>query len=274
MLRKLLKYEFKATGRLMLPLLIALLAISGLLAVCVRISENTASAVVHFVTGTLGFLYVMAILAIGAVVLVAVVYRFYKNLLTDEGYLMFTLPAGVHGIVCSKLIVAIIWLVAAFVDIVLSLLVLAAPLDLGLGMELIRGLGMIFHELESVGVGWYEVLAFALELLMLVLLGLAGSCLVFYTALALGHSFSNHKMLLSVGFYFAIGFVTQVVLVLLLVGLGTSLDGMQFSFVYTLRNALNLGHATLLGICLAELLYAGILYFGTTFTLKRRLNLP
>lgn len=38
MLRKLLKYEFKATGRLMLPLLIALLAISGLLAVCVRIS--------------------------------------------------------------------------------------------------------------------------------------------------------------------------------------------------------------------------------------------
>ena len=72
MLRKLLKYEFKATGRLMLPLLIALLAISGLLAVCVRISENTASAVVHFVTGTLGFLYVMAILAIGAVVLVAV----------------------------------------------------------------------------------------------------------------------------------------------------------------------------------------------------------
>ena len=49
---------------------------------------------------------------------------------------------------------------------------------------------------------------------------------------------------------------------------------MQFNFVYTLRNALNLGHATLLGICLAELLYAGILYFGTTFTLKRRLNLP
>ena len=81
-------------------------------------------------------------------------------------------------------------------------------------------------------------------------------------------------MLLSVGFYFAIGFVTQVVLVMLLVGLGTSLDGMQFNFVYTLRNALNLGHATLLGICLAELLYAGILYFGTTFTLKRRLNLP
>ena len=76
MLRKLLKYEFKATGRLMLPLLIALLAISGLLAVCVRISENTASAVVHFVTGTLGFLYVMAILAIGAVVLGTMLTRF------------------------------------------------------------------------------------------------------------------------------------------------------------------------------------------------------
>lgn len=274
MLRKLLKYEFRATARLMLPLLIALLAVSGILNICVRVSNATESNVIAFVTGMLTFLYVMAILAIGVVVLVAIVYRFYKNLLTDEGYLMFTLPASVHSLVWAKLITAIVWLVAAFIDIVLSLLVLAAPFDIRVGLDITVVIGEMFSDLAAAGIGWYEVVAFCLELLLIVVLGLAGSCLVFYTSMSLGYSFSNHKALLSVAFYFAIGFVTQIVVVMLLIGLGTTAGSVEFTFEYTLRNALNLGHLTLLGICLAELLYDGILYFGTTFMLKRRLNLP
>lgn len=274
MLRKLLKYEFRATARLMLPLLIALLAVSGILNICVRVSNATESNVIAFVTGMLTFLYVMAILAIGVVVLVAIVYRFYKNLLTDEGYLMFTLPASVHSLVWAKLITAIVWLVAAFIDIVLSLLVLAAPFDIRVGLDITVVIGEMFNDLAAAGIGWYEVVAFCLELLLIVVLGLAGSCLVFYTSMSLGYSFSNHKALLSVAFYFAIGFVTQIVVVMLLIGLGTTAGSVEFTFEYTLRNALNLGHLTLLGTCLAELLYDGILYFGTTFMLKRRLNLP
>lgn len=274
MLRKLLKYEFRATGRLMLPLLIALLAVSGVLGVCARVSEGTDSDVIRFVTGVLVGAYVMAILAIGVVVLVATVYRFYKNLLTDEGYLMFTLPATVHGLVWAKLITAVVWLIAAFVDILLSLLVVAAPFDLSVGIDLAVFIGALFSDLATVGVGWYEVAAFIAEVLLLVALGLAGSCLVFYCAMSIGYSFPNHKALLSVGFYFAIGFVTQIVFVLLLLGLGTSLNGLEINIEYTLRNGLNIGHITLLGICLAELVYDGVLYLGTTFMLKRRLNLP
>lgn len=274
MLRKLLKYEFKATGRVMLPVLLALLAVSGLLNICVRVTEHSEGTVISFVTGMLAFLYVMAILAIGVVALVALVYRFYKNLLSDEGYLMFTLPVSVHSLVWAKLITAIVWLIAAFLDIVLSLFVLAAPLRLGWGIEFVQFIGQVFDELAAVGINGLEIAAFALELLLIVILGIIGSCLVFYTALSLGHSFSNHKMLLSVGFYFAIGFVTQIVVVMLLIGLGTTLDGTEFNYVYTLRSALNLGHATLLGICLSTLLYDAVLYFATTFMLKRRLNLP
>lgn len=274
MLSKLLKYEFKATGRVMLPVLIALLAVSGLLNLCGSVAEHTRSQIISLITGMLGFVYVMAILAIGVVALVAVIYRFYKNLLTDEGYLMFTLPVNVHGLVWAKLIAAVVWLVAAFADIVLSIFVLVAPLRLGWGAEFVQFMGQFFHELAAAGINGFEVAAFALELLLIVVLGIIGSCLVFYTAMSIGYSFANHKALLSVGFYFGIGFVTQVLGVSLLIGLGTALDGVEFNFVYTLRNALNLGHATLLGICLLELLYDGALYFGTTFMLKRRLNLP
>lgn len=157
MLSKLLKYEFKATGRVMLPVLIALLAVSGLLNLCGSVAEHTRSQIISLITGMLGFVYVMAILAIGVVALVAVIYRFYKNLLTDEGYLMFTLPVNVHGLVWAKLIAAVVWLVAAFADIVLSIFVLVAPLRLGWGAEFVQFMGQFLHELAAAGINGFEV---------------------------------------------------------------------------------------------------------------------
>ena len=41
--------------------------------------------------------------------LVLMVYRFYKNLMTDEGYLMFTLPVSRSQLIWSKLMVALAW---------------------------------------------------------------------------------------------------------------------------------------------------------------------
>ena len=56
-----------------------------------------------------------------------------------------------------------------------------------------------------------KVLApFALELLVLVLLSLLVSCLNFYAPIAIGNSFANHKILLSVVFYFALSIFWQV----------------------------------------------------------------
>lgn len=37
------------------------------------------------------------------------VVRFRNNLMTDEGYLMFTLPVSVHQLLWSKLLVSMLW---------------------------------------------------------------------------------------------------------------------------------------------------------------------
>ena len=106
MLGKLMKYELKATGRVLLPLYGAILLVSVLGAFSLeRMSE--------FEMGALLFVLVYTGLCVALVVLtlVLIIQRFNRNLLKDEGYLMFTLPVSVHSLLFSKLLSALLWCV-------------------------------------------------------------------------------------------------------------------------------------------------------------------
>ena len=106
MLGKLMKYELKATGRVLLPLYGAILLVSVLGAFSLeRMSE--------FEMGALLFVLVYTGLCVALVVLtlVLIIQRFNRNLLKDEGYLMFTLPVSVHSLLFSKLFSALLWCV-------------------------------------------------------------------------------------------------------------------------------------------------------------------
>ena len=102
MLGKLLKYEFKATARVMLPFMAGLLAIAVAANLGIRMIDGN-----RFLTVVGAFIvvaYFLAVCAMGAVTLVLLVYRFYRNLLSDEGYITFSLPASIHAQLWSKLI--------------------------------------------------------------------------------------------------------------------------------------------------------------------------
>ena len=87
MLGKLLKYEFKATGRLLTPLYAAILIASfvGGFGLDQLVMTELASVIFLMVyTGLFIALFVMT--------LILIIQRFNHNLLKEEGYLMFTLP--------------------------------------------------------------------------------------------------------------------------------------------------------------------------------------
>ena len=96
MLRKLMKHEFRATLRVMLPLYLLLVvtalgarvSISGLL--------GTESALVDILASLLVVAFAIAMAAVCLVSVFLMVQRFYQNLLRDEGYVMMTLPVSVH----------------------------------------------------------------------------------------------------------------------------------------------------------------------------------
>ena len=96
MLGKLIKHEFRATGRIMLPLLGAELLLSVLAGLSIRGLDRMENM------GFLGVTYVLTLVvfflglfALGVVAFVLMIQRFYKNLLRDEGYLAMTLPVSV-----------------------------------------------------------------------------------------------------------------------------------------------------------------------------------
>ena len=109
MLSKLLKHEFRATGRVMLPIYAAVLALAVLANLSIRFIQNTGSAFLRILFGLLIAAFVVSIIAAVIMTLVMMITRFYRNLLKDEGYLMHTLPVSVHGLVWSKLIVSFVW---------------------------------------------------------------------------------------------------------------------------------------------------------------------
>lgn len=205
MLGKLMKHEFRATARLMLPLFGVVLLL-GLFTRISAYSLTNAEMPLQTIAALITAAFVIALIVVAVFSVVLMVSRFYKNLMTDEGYLMFTLPVSIHQILWSKLIVAAVWFIATFLVDALAVMIVAY--EGGMLRDLLDIAAQFFAEIDT----YYALngAAFALELLVLVLLSLLVSCLNFYAPIAIGNSFANHKILLSVVFYFALSIFWQV----------------------------------------------------------------
>ena len=278
MLGKLIKHEFRATGRLMAPLFGALL----LLAVFVRVSDlilSAADAPVFFeaLNALLLVVYVLAILGVTVFATILMIKRFHQNFLTDEGYLMFTLPTSVHSLLWSKLITAALFFIFTFLAEALSVAIVVWRG--GLAREMFTGFADLFRAMDS----YYMAngLAFALEMLALLFVSLLVTCLLFYAPMSIGYSFANHKGLLSVVFYFVIQAVLQIFGVAVLAGavndtafhrlLTDAMDNL--GRIDTPVTAMQAAHGTLLLALFTELFLGAILYFLTYFMLRKHRNL-
>ena len=278
MLGKLIKHEFRATGRLMAPLFGALL----LLAVFVRVSDlilSAADAPVFFeaLNALLLVVYVLAILGVTVFATILMIKRFHQNFLTDEGYLMFTLPTSVHSLLWSKLITAALFFIFTFLAEALSVAIVVWRG--GLAREMFTGFADLFRAMDS----YYMAngLAFALEMLALLFVSLLVTCLLFYAPMSIGYSFANHKGLLSVVFYFVIQAILQIFGVAVLSGavndtafhllLTDAMDNL--GRIDTPVTAMQAAHGTMLLALFTELFLGAILYFLTYFMLRKHRNL-
>lgn len=188
MLKKLLKYEFRATGRYLLPLLCLLLVMAAAAALCIRVlSSGDAGKAATVLAAIFVVLFFLSVMALAAVTLVLVVYRFYRNLLGSEGYLMHTLPVNVHQLIWSKLITAVFWMALTGVCIYGCLFGVAFRAEIW--AQVFSELGALFERLaRAYGIGAAELVSVVLEFCVLLLLGSMASCLLFYASLAIGHS--------------------------------------------------------------------------------------
>lgn len=271
MLNKLLKYEFKSTARYILPLLALLFIMSFAAWLGIRLLTSgytgRTSAVFAAIFVVLFFLSVMAL---AVVTLVVVVYRFYRNLLGAEGYLMHSLPVSIHKLIWSKLISAVVWFAVTGVCIYGCLFTVAFRAEVW--AEVLSELRALFERLSlAYGIGAFELVSVVLELGLLLLLGSASSVLLFYASLSIGHSFARYRLLSSVGVFLGLGLLSQLLTILLAVITGYRLRG--FVSVLNLESLAQLGHALLIGGIVLNGAYCVVLYLATAHMLGKRLNL-
>lgn len=277
MLIKLLKHEFRATGRLMLPMYLVLLVTALGANLSARGMLNSDFQPVETLTVLLTMAFGFAVVGVFLLAFILMLQRFYKNLLQDEGYLMLTLPVSIHEHIWSKLIVSSVWFAATVIAVCLASMVVA--FDISFLRDFTEMLGEIVRGLRLLKVNEvFNGTVLILEFIVLAFLMLMAFSLQFYAALAAGHSRPSHKMAWSIGAFFGFQFAVQFCGTTLLV----QLDRMgMFHFLKSFNEWVNEWNPTpLVAACAAMLiviafvvLYGAIFYAVTTFFLKRHLNL-
>lgn len=269
MLGNLIKYEIQATRRIFLPLygLILIFACINKIFIGANYQKiNGVAAMPFWIAMTV---YVLLIAALFVMTLVVLIQRFQKNLLSDEGYLSFTLPVKTHMHLDAKMIVTVMWTVLSLIVAVLSIFLLAV--DSNSLQQMRQGWSYLIRDLEPFGASVYGILA---EGIVLALLSIAQQTLHIYLSITIGNFSSKHKLLAAFGVFVGINVVEQIVTSLFLnAGIQTSAFRVFFS-----AGEFNASTAPavegLLGILIAyTLVFGGLFYFFTNWILSKKLNL-
>lgn len=257
MLGKLLKHEWIATARRYGLFYLVLGAVTVLAIILHAIPVDN----VFYTMGEVAFL-VLYVLTLCGVIFCSTgmaVVRFYKNMVSDEGYLTFTLPAKVEQLVFCKFLVAGIWQVVTMLLVGLSLIsvFVVGHVEWEMFAEVV---GFIFEEAGIM------VPVFCLMLVVSVIYQL----LLYYLSIAIGQLFGNYKILASVIAYCALSFGIELLMVLLIFGIFAGIGFLEIGEYMVSGN----GMAIFYAISMAWMvIFGGIEYFVTCRLLKKKLNL-
>ncbi len=286
MLGKLLKYEMRASARMLLPLYAGTLLVAALCSLQMWLSmprrmphhevmtfRTLSGGVSETVTDFSFFLFLILCVVIVVLTIVIVVQRYNRSLLGDEGYLMFTLPVTHTKLLLSKFCAAVIWVVVGIAVMCLGVFVILLPTVLGLGSGWAE-FANEFHYLFRMWNPLPAVLCTVLDLFA----NLLTAILILYLSLMIGQmeQFSKYRIVVAVGMFFLISWASSLLESLLSIALGAPIMRMAAMSVFFTgqfggQNA-PLYLATLGDIAFNLALGAGC-FAGTVWLMKHKLNL-
>ena len=270
MLRKLLKYEFKATGRGIIPLYGALLFLALLSKIFVINKINVDDSRIIYIMQMLSILlYGATMAAIAVATILIIVQRFHKNLLSDEGYLMNTIPVSINANITSKLIVSTVWCCISMIIAVISILILAATKDnmSQFFSELSHIFGDLFNEFGI------NVPIVGLEFFLAGIAQIALNIVLLYASVCIGHLLPKMKILGAFAAYLGLNTAMTIII--------TSIAQFSSSIVYfrtfienfAKNSPVAFTHAIAIGALILNIIWFIIFYVITHYILKNKLNL-
>ncbi len=286
---KLCKYEFKSILRTLVPIYLAVIAVSfiNMFMGVGSLSNgyyNNLLQNISFGKDILGlfqavsmFAYFGVMVALSVLTLIVIIQRFYKGLLCDEGYLMFTLPVKPWLLIAAKGTTALVMTVASGITAGISILMLLigalGPVDFFAAVtspELWLKIGQLFQAVPS----WPLLM---LEVLVLIIFNGFSKLFHLYFSMSLGHLANRHRILMSVVAYIGISMVLSFISGFFMIMANT------VPFFRTFFNSINFDSgvngfiAALHLVCIASIvacvIQSAIFFFGSERILSKYLNL-
>ena len=210
MLSKLLKYEFKATGRIYGGLYLAILAAAALLGAFFRFPALASDFPIAVVTTV----YLMLCVAIAVITALTIIQRFTRNLLGREGYLMHTLPVKPWMLIVSKLTIGTIWFYLIdllLVGAITLITLIALPTMAYFSPEDLLELRTMFQSYHTI----FTVPSILFLAIPVMIISSVFSLLTIYASISLGQLFSSHKVLASILCYLGLSTILSTAMMLL-----------------------------------------------------------
>lgn len=280
MLGKLIKYELKATSRWFLPIYALALLLAPIERITIGMGMHLRLPEPWAGISSMGFFlltlaYVLSLVAAGVASTLLVIYRFYKNLTTNEGYLMHTLPVKTSELIWSKAVASILWTIVSGIVICLSLIVLSFSTE-GWNSAMQYLPNAFSYFIKMYGSDYRVWLLFA-EIILLMLIGSLYSIFMVYAAISIGQLFSRHRLLGSFGAYFVLTYGIQILAgVVAFPAFNSIAESLNMSGLYqdSYIQALSLITGFIMPFLLLGIaLVAAILYYITWYIFKNKLNL-
>ncbi len=266
MLIKLMKFEMKAMGRILLPLYAILLVGSGLIAVWLKsgLADNPlVSLMLRRLSAIFVVLFVLFAIATALIIALLVVQRFYKNLLGTEGYLMFTLPVTTAENIISKGLTSLIWIVIGGIVGGLGGVMVIIGSGSATFSEFVsdlQDLGSIVFKYTGNG----NIAIGAVLFAVLLLLGVLKSLAQVYAAAAVGQLWNDHKVIGGVLVY--IGFSVLETLLMQIPGVESLNSTIEQMIDGT-------GMSSMIWVCVIAALGLAVYYTIAWALLDKKLNL-
>ena len=273
MLGKLLKYEMKMFGRILLPLyglLIATSVITGL-----SLSAVMNNVLDEYLMAFMPIVYGVILVAVGVMTIVLLINSFYKNLLGREGYLMFSLPVSTNKLIGAKVISNVIWIIFSVLAFIISASALAFTM-----------IGLSGEDPVTIVTPTFEEIAHTLSqvtptMIINIILGIVVFIVIIslmiiriYAAMAIGSQWNEHRIIGSILAYGGLQIAEAVIMTIL------GMTGYASHYIFALLNrpfdmdgvANPFGFGLLIMI-VGFGIVAAIYWFVTWYFLEKRLNL-
>jgi len=259
MLKKLLKYDFKAMFNVLLPVYVILIFLSIFNRAAEFLSDKLS--ILQIPAGFISIIYVLVLIGTPIATFIIAITRYYRNLAGDEGYLMHTLPVTKKDLVLSKLI-------SYFITMLVSIIV--AIIGLFIGEYGIRfDLDMLNNALNTFKT--VDMLTVILTIITIII-SIIFQQLLIYASIALGQKQNTNKVIYSIIFGIVLYNINQIISAVILL-----LPILFNRGLYDKLNNNNIMPSVLNGYIGASIVVSILFVFGyfllTTRTLEKHLNL-